>query len=361
MSRGRELSMEGTLLYSFGGRHTDVHFADETLAPAWDKFVELQPGAYGYHRWAWGEIFQRDLKLKVYRLAAWREGDLVGILPLVRQRLWPLPARLISLPFVNYAGVLARDRDAEDALLEAAVQLARQLRVTHIELRNTEPQAVHWARREDKVRFVLDVSPGQEKLWASLPGPRRTQVRRAQKDGLLAEVGGEELLDEFYRILARKWRDHGTPILPAHFYAAIMRHFPAATRICLVRSGTQAVAAGFLYRFGARVENPWVAALPEFSASRANILLYWAMIQESCRWGAQSFDFGRSSGGGGPYEFKKRWDAQEQFLPWSVWSTSRSGRPDDGFGADLLKRLWKRLPVGVANHFGPHVSRHLPL
>ena len=128
-----------------------------------------------------------------------------------------------------------------------------------------------------------------------------------------------------------------------------------------MRSSRRPVAASFLYRFGTRVENPWVGALAEFSSSRPNILLYWTMIEESCRWGARYFDFGRSSRDSGTYEFKKRWGGQEKSLPWSVWPAGVVGRPAAGYSADLVKLLWKRLPIGVANNMGPLISRFLPL
>lgn len=340
---------------------SEVSVADETIAPVWDEFVRAHPAAYGYHQWAWTDIFRRSLKLTVYPLAAWRAGKLVGILPLVRQRLWPLSASLISLPFVNYAGVLAQDESAETMLLSAAVRLAHRSGATRIELRHAESHALSWSRREDKVSFVLDLSPGRESIWRSLPGPRRTQIRRAQKDGLQAEVGGGQLLEEFYRILSRKWRDHGTPVLPRDFYAAIMRRFPEDTRICLVRSHGRPAAASFLYRFGSRVEVPWVGALPEFSTSKPNILLYWTMIEQSYHLGARYFDFGRSSRTSGNYDFKKRWGGDEKSLPWSVWPPTRAGRPDAGLGASLVKSVWKHLPVGLATTLGRHVSPYLPL
>ena len=287
------------------------------------------------------------LGLEAFPLAAQRDGQVVGVLPLVRQRPWPLPATLISLPFVSYAGVLCHDADAEAVLLDAAIELARRRGVARIELRHVRARAGAWGRREDKVRFTVETGGGEQAMWSALPGQRRTQVRRARKDGLSDSAGGEELLDEFYGVVSRKWRDLGSPVLPRRFFATVLRRFPQDSRICVVRAGERTAAAGLIHRFGGRVENPWVGSLPGFP--RANVLLYWAMMLESHRWGAERFDFGRSSRESGNYVFKSRWNAHEEALPWSVWPAGAAQGAERGAAAAALRSVWKRLPLVLAN------------
>ena len=328
-------------------------------APDWERFVRDHPEAAAYHRFGWIEIVRDPLGLQAFPLAAVRGGVIAGVLPLVRQRPWPLPATLISLPFVNYAGALSQDADAEAALLLAAVDLARRCGAARIELRHDRPRAAAWGRREDKVRFTFDTSGGEEAMWSALPGQRRTQVRAALKEGLSEVTGGEELLDDLYAILARKWRDLGSPILPRRFFAAVLRRFADDTRVCAVRAGGRIVAAGLIHRFGTRVENPWVGALPAFP--KANVLLYWTMMLESHRQGAAAFDFGRSSLDSGNHVFKSRWNARQEPLPWSVWPVEAARGVEAGRAAALLRAVWKRLPLPLASGLGPMLARRLPL
>jgi FemAB-related protein (PEP-CTERM system-associated) len=339
----------------------EVESLDEGSRAAWDRFVREQRAASGYQLWGWTDLIRDALKLEVHRLAALRDGELVGILPLVRQRLWPLGATLISLPFVNYAGLVATDAEAEARLLDAAVELAGRRGAGRIELRHTAPRAGGWGQRSDKVRFRIDTSTGEEAMWAALPGQRRTQIRRARKDGLVEIAGGAELLDDFYDVVALKWRDLGSPVLPRSFFAAVLERFPDDTRICLVRAGAVTAAAGMLYRFRDGAENPWVGSLDAFTKSRANVLLYWGMMVESHELGAASLDFGRSSRASGNYTFKSRWHAVEEELPWSVWPAAAVDGAESGPAAGLVKSVWKRLPLAVANRLGPWLSPNLPL
>ena len=46
-----------------------------------------------------------------------------------------------------------------------------------------------------------------------------SQVRRAQKEGMTARVGGVEMSDEFYAVFSRCMRDLGTPVYAKAFSA----------------------------------------------------------------------------------------------------------------------------------------------
>jgi FemAB-related protein (PEP-CTERM system-associated) len=327
----------------------------------WDAYVRGRPDASGYQLSTWSDILAEVLRLDVHRLAAFRADEIVGILPLAHQKLWPLPATLISLPFVNYAGLLVDDAEAEDALLTSAVELAERLGVSRTELRHDAPRAAGWARREDKVRFVYDLSEGEEAMWSALPGQRRTQVRKAEKSGLTEHVGGAELFDEFYELVSRKWRDLGSPVLGRPLFQAVLDRFPGDTRICLIRSGEETAAAGFIFRFEGRAENPWVGSLDAYMKQQANTMLYWVMMKESARMGAGLFDFGRSSRESGNYTFKSRWNATEEELPWSIWPPTSVMGAESGGMAQRVKAVWKHLPLPIANLVGPYLSPNLPL
>ena len=84
----------------------------------WDRYVLASEEASSYHAWRWRSIFEEAFGHETRYLAARREGDVVGILPLVLFRS-PLFGRfMVSLPFVNYGGVVANDEAAAHSLLE---------------------------------------------------------------------------------------------------------------------------------------------------------------------------------------------------------------------------------------------------
>jgi hypothetical protein len=79
--------------------------------------------------------------------------------------------------------------------------------------------------------------------------------------------------------------------------------------------------------------------------------------------GASTFDFGRSSPGGGTHQFKVQWGARQIPMHWEYVLLSQAEPPNQGPTNPRFERLiawWKRLPLPVANALGPLIARHLP-
>src|SRR5581483_10794054 len=85
----------------------------------------------------------------------------------------------------------------------------------------------------------------EEALMKTFPRDLRTMIRKGIKNNLTAEVGREELLDEFYDVYATSVRNLGTPVFPKKLFAGFLREFPRDSDILLVRQGGR-VAGGVL-------------------------------------------------------------------------------------------------------------------
>lgn len=315
------------------------------------------------HLWGWRPIFDEVFRHDSIYLEARRDGRIVGVLPLVRFQSRLFGRAVISLPFLNYGGVLASDDTAVDALIAGAGDVARSFRASHVELRHRRCHDVSLPGRDHKLALTRALPGTSEALWTLLDRKVRNQVRKAQKDGLTARVGGADLLDEFYGVFARNMRDLGTPVYPKALFAQTLRAFPDRATVFVVRTGLTPVAASISLRFRDTVLVPWASSLRDFRQHCPNMLLYWSMMEHAVRGGAAIFDFGRSTPGSGPHHFKLQWGAAEAPLHWEYALLSRTAPPDDSkenpkFGAVI--DAWKRLPVPVANAIGPRIIRHIP-
>jgi hypothetical protein len=178
---------------------------------------------------AWMTVLQRGLGHTPYCLEAVEEGKTCGILPLAYVRSLLFGRFLVSLPYLNYGGVLADDNVTAGLLLDGAVQLADRLKVRYLELRS-ETAADHpkLARtRADKVhmRLPLPATPGT--LWDQLSTKVRNQVRKGQKSGLSVTWGTHDLLSEFHEVFSANMRDLGTPTYGKKLFAT-GRRWPRA-------------------------------------------------------------------------------------------------------------------------------------
>ena len=340
----------------------EVRTYDEGIA--WDRYVLNHAEASGYQLMGWRQVMERSFGHQTFYLMARDEKAQVrGVLPLVFLSSRLFGRFLVSMPFVNYGGVLTDNAEAQQALLETAVSRATALGATHIELRHQRLLRLDWTSKQHKVSMRLDLPREPETLWKRFPSKLRSQVRRALKEQPTVRIDGAELLDDFYRVFSRNMRDLGTPVYGRRFFETILETFPKDARICAVYLGRQPVAAGFLYGFQTTLEIPWASSDRRYNRLSANMLLYSSALEYACREGFEVFDFGRSTPGGSTYRFKEQWGARPVPLYWYHWSREARPVPDispENSKYGLAIRAWKRLPVTLTRLIGPSIVRSIP-
>lgn len=330
----------------------------------WDQYVLNSAVASGYHLSGWRRVIEEAFGHSTYYLTVRGEnGALCGLVPLVLLASRVFGRFLVSLPFVNYGGMITDSPEVRRLLEAGAIDQAKKLDAQHVELRQEASEETSWVSTQRKVSMRLPLPPSYDDLLKGFPSKLRSQVRRAQKEGMVARVGGVECLDEFYTVFSRCMRDLGTPVYAKSFFGKILEVFPKDAHICVVSHQDTPVAAGFLYGFRSTMEIPWAASDKRFNKLSPNMLLYGKVLEYACQQGFHVFDFGRSSPDSGTYKFKAQWGAQPHQLYWYYWM--KDGRDVPQLNPQnpkyaLAIRLWQTLPVAVANLLGPHIVKHLP-
>lgn len=333
----------------------------------WNGFVAACADASLYHQAEWTQFIGRIFRQQTWFIEARdAQGALAGVLPVVRQP-GPLTGSFMtSLPYFNYGGALARDDDVALSLMEQAKHLAQQQRCRYLELRDIHPRGGDWTLRTDKVSMVLDLPADLAGLGTALGSKLRSQARRPDREGAQVQVGGAELVDAFYDVFSRNMHALGTPVYPRRFFQSLAGSFPANTTIVIVHRDGQPQAAGFLLIDGKRAEIPWAACREDAKGRGYNMKLYWACLAHAIERGCSRFDFGRSTVDSGTYRFKAQWGAKPVPLYWHRWDAGRAagrhdeGSADNGGMRDRVARIWRALPLPLANALGPLVSPRLP-
>lgn len=329
----------------------------------WDDYVIGHPSSTGYHLAAWGHLVHAVFGHQPSYLMAVNKADRVcGVLPLVLLSSQLFGRFFVSLPYLNYGGVLADDSQTENLLLQHAILSARALGAEHIELRHCGA-GPSWRMKDHKVSMRLTLPRSYDHLMKAFSPKLRSQVRRGEKEGMVARVAGVELLGDFYEVFARNMRDLGTPVYGVMFFRKILELFPKETRLCCVYLHDRVVAGGFLYGFRQMLEIPWASSDRRYAKMSPNMMLYGAVLRYACEQGYQVFDFGRSSKGSGTYRFKEQWGAKPVQLHWYYWLQGGDRLPElnpQNSQYRLAIEIWKRLPLPIANWLGPQVSKYLP-
>ena len=368
----------------------------------WDAYVMRHPDSTHCHLSGWKEVIEKTYGHKACYLIAERScgtnnssnsinssNAVVGLLPLIHIKSLIFGNQLVSMPFLNYGGILADNEETEIALLSEAVKLGQKLKASTIELRHLKPltisvpptssdssnpmnpsnssnpsNPINCVTKTHKVRMLLQLPESSDELFKSYNAKLRSQIRRPQKEGMDSIVGGAELLDDFYKVFTVNMRDLGSPVHSKNLFREILNHFDQNVKIGIVTYKGQSVAAGMIIRFKNIIEIPWASTLKKYNQFSPNMLLYWSFLEYACKNGHQYFDFGRSTPGEGTHRFKEQWGAKPFPMYWH--NIVLNGKPAGNNESEKSRyekaiRYWKRLPLPISNMIGPYIRKHISL
>ena len=328
----------------------------------WDEFVTNSHASH-YHRLAWENIFTEVMGRETRYLAARdASNEILGILPVAITRSRLFGCYGVSLPYVNYGGPCAIADNIENALIKHAFSEVESWQLSHLEIRDTKNRADLHART-DKFCMTLDLSAHQSsaQLLDYLGTKVRSQIKKSQSSGIKFEVGGLNLLPDFYTVFTRNMRDLGTPVYSKDLFASILETFPADTTLVVGFYLDEPVSCAFLLNNNGEWEIPWASTIRSANKIAANMALYARVLEEVIGRGADSFDFGRSSRDAPTYKFKKQWRAEPKQLYW-YYSTPEyaNALTTTSPRYQLAIKAWQKLPLFVANAIGPSIVKNLP-
>jgi serine/alanine adding enzyme len=327
----------------------------------WDSFAVRQKGYTHFHRLRWRAVIERVFGHQcVYLTSRDAAGNLSGILPLVRVRSVVFGHYLVSMPFLNYGGPLGTDEGIQ-ALVNEATAIARNGKVTLLELRSRVPLDIPLGVSHRKITVILDLPEKSDSLFRRFDGKLRSQIRRPQKEGVTVEFGVDQVAP-FFSVFARHMRDLGTPTQPLALFREIAEQFPEDCWFACAYLDGKPIAGGCGFRFGDEFEMTWASSLRAYSRQAPNMLLYWACMERAIAMGVKRFNFGRCTPGAGTYRFKMQWGGREEPLWWyGLGATPGATTPSPRDGAFRFgPRLWRRLPASIATAVGPSIVRYIP-
>jgi FemAB-related protein (PEP-CTERM system-associated) len=290
-----------------------------------------------------------------------RTGTIVGVLPLARVKSWLFGDALVSLPIAVYGGAAVVEEAARAALHGAASDLARDLGVQHLELRNRAATEPEWPRQDLYVTFRKTLLPEVEANLLAIPRKQRAMVRKGIDRGLVSEV--DDHIDRFFELYADNQHRHGTPPYPRRYFEALRRAFGRDCEVLTVLDKEGAPVSAVLSFYFRDEVLPYYAGDHERArALAANDFKYWELMRRAVERGLHVFDYGRSKRGTGSYDFKKNWGFEAQPLNYEYLLLRRDGIPQNNPSNPKYRAfisLWRCLPRPVANAIGPAIVRNL--
>ena len=207
----------------------------------------------------------------------------------------------------------------------------------------------------------LDLTGGAEHVLTEIiPAKTRNQIKKGQKLDCHERLGRQELLDDFYAVIAKTQTELGTPVHHRRYYAAILNHNPNADLLVLYLDG-RPVSAALTLVVGDAICHPYAGTLNRAKPTCVNNRLYWRLvelgIERGCRW----FDLGRSIKGSGNERYKRSWGGVETPVCLAYWLAPDETPPSyDSTLTHLATSAWRFLPTAIAKGLGHHFIRYVP-
>jgi len=332
-------------------------------AAAWDSLVLRSPRGTPFHLGAWRDAVFRQFGFERIDLVAESGGEIRGVLPLALVKNPLIRPFLLSIPFAVYGGIVADGAEAERALLGAAEKVARERRVSYVEIRSRDPIDYGLPEKDLYVTFLRDLPATPEDCLAMIPRKARAATRHAMdRNGLVADLD-RGAFDEFYALYVENKRDLGSPPLPRKFLASLMDSFGEKSSILTVRKDGRAIAAVMTFFFRDTVVPYYSGASAKAESLHPNNFMYFRLQQEGVKRGFKKFDFGRSRRDTGAFDFKKNQGFEPTPLRYQYLLLDGGKMPDVNPANPkfaLAERVFERLPLFVARAIGAAVSRYFP-
>lgn len=326
----------------------------------WNRFVMEQKEATCFHLSEWAEVSMSLYGWDPYYLYAEDSDTIRAVLPLVHVKHRFARQALVSTPFCVYGGVLAENSQMTQILEEAAADIARELGVAYLEVRQSIRSNPQWTTADLYCTFKRQLLDDVDANFAAVPRKQRAMVRKGASAGLTVSFGHNQ--DLFYEIFAAGMRNLGTPVFPRQLFTILLHIFGDNLDILLVERDGRPLATVLSFYFRDEVLPYYAAGLPEARAFAAFDFMYWQLMCHAVEKGARKFDFGRSVRGSGTFAFKKNWGFEPRALPYQYDLIDGCEVPTMDPHRPLYKGLtavWRRMPLVFANAIGPVISSRL--
>jgi hypothetical protein len=261
-------------------------------------------GRSPFHDPAWLDAVSRGTGFKVRVVGAVAGGDVIAAVPGFLTRRGPF--RLFGSPLrgtmTSYLGPVTLGQclngdNERRFLVECAAFVHKRWRARYAQFttRNAPPErgpapARGWHEQRPK-SYRLDLSPGEDALFAQLKSHCRRNVRKAAREGVTIVPFADA--HRFHQILGETFQRHGSGSRHSErFFESIMRELPARglLRVWAAEYRDQIIAVGCFLHDDHEMHFLSGASLPAFGSLPTSYLLHWHAIATAAREGLRVFN-----------------------------------------------------------------------
>jgi FemAB-related protein (PEP-CTERM system-associated) len=292
-----------------------------------------------------------------------QDGQIQGVLPLAEIKSRLFGHSLGAMPFCVYGGVAATTRRRAPAARRRRAQAGATAgrRPPRIPRHAARPPGLTpaWHTKELYVTFRKEITgrrrsqPERHPAQAARDGPQGHQAGPERRSRPTSTACSTAYAHSVHRL--------GTPVFPKKYFAGCRRSSATSAKCAPSSRRRRTGRRRAELLLARRSACPTTAAACRLARDVAgNDFMYWNLMQAAAARGCRIFDFGRSKLGTGAYDFKKNWGFTAQHLPYEYKLYGAQALPDNNPlnpKYQLFIKMWKKLPLPLANFMGPYIVK----
>jgi len=343
----------------------NLYTLDPMLDGRWDELVASHPRASVFHQKGWLKALARSYGYRPLVLTSTAPGErLADGIVFCEIKSWITGSRLVSLPFADHAEPLLNESGSME-LTEWLQSQCREQNWKYVELR-----PLSWGTHSESLLtasqsywfHTLDLTPSLEQLFRNLhKNCIQRRIRRAEREQLSYEKGcSEELVNDFYKLLMITRRRHHLLPQPRSWFRNLVACMNPNVEIRLVRKDNLPIAAILTLKNRSTVVFKYGCSDEKFHHLGAMPFLFWKLIEESKKAGAEQIDFGRTDlENNGLIRFKDRLGTTRRLLTYFRYPGSTRDLEVAASKLSATQRLFSVLPDALSSRAGQMVYRHI--
>jgi hypothetical protein len=329
----------------------------------WNTLLTAQSGHSVFHTKEWVQVLADTYGYTPFYFGAKDGEGRAAWLPLMEVNSWLTGRRGVSLPFTDDCEPICLVAGIFQNIFRDAVEFGKLKRWKYIECRGGRELFHEVPASLSFYGHTLNLTAGEDQLFARFNGSIRGAIRKAQKLGVTMEMSQSlEAVKIFYELQCQTRKKHGLPPQPFKFFLNIQRHLLSHDlgMVVLARYQGRPVAGAVYFYFRDRAIFKFGASDEAHQDLRGGNLVMWAAIQEFVRRGMKQLDFGRTSlGNDGLRRFKLGWGTAEHSIDYVKFDLRKNEFVTDrDETSGWHTRVFSRLPRFLSRAAGAALYKH---
>jgi len=292
-------------------------FATYNNKEEWNEVAEKSTYSEIYHSYEWSQLLEKTYRIRVFRLIAETDKNIIGILPFVYFLNPIFGPKIVSLPFADIGGPATIDEYnvASNKLTKELIKIAKKWNTKFIEIRSLQENAKYLSNFDfisslQAFTYRLNTTKPYNEIWHNYSKKIRHNIKKMRNMGLKAkEAKDQYAINTYYAIYLKRMKDLGTPPAPLSFWHNMWKIFHPKGQMKLVFTvlDDKEIAGFIALLFKRKLYFLLNVSLKEFwKYYGLNELLFDWYIKYACENRYDLVDFGRTRKGTGVQRFKEK-------------------------------------------------------